>query len=123
MQPVHPHPERNEDPEKKDLLISEWDLAIWKFKRAVELLIFDEEPEYEEYKELQDVKKEAENGELPYEYYLFLLGAFDKYPLDLPVNWLLAREIIKEIRMVQEKNSELNRQSRTSFGSAGATSE
>jgi hypothetical protein len=116
----HPHPERENDPEKADLLISEWDLRVWKFKRAVELIIFQEDPEFEEYEELRAVKEELENNQLPEEYYLYLIGAFDKYPLDLPVNWLLAREIIKEVQSVQNRNEEINRQSRATLGKAGA---
>lgn len=105
-----PHPE---DPKAK---ISEWEWRIWKFRRAIEILVFDEEAEHEEDEDLQRVKIEAEQGNLPEEYYLYLIGAFDAYPLDLPVNWLLAREIIKEIISVQERNDAMNRENLASLG-------
>ena len=62
-----------------------------------------------------------ENGLLPDEYYEYLIGALDKYPHDLPVNWLYAREIIKEVIAIQERNNAINNQSRglASANSAG----
>lgn len=110
------------DPEKEDELISPWELRVWKFRRAVEIIIFNEDPAFEEYEELKSVKDEAEEGVLPEEYYLYLIGAFDKYPLDLPVNWLLAREIIKEAKAIQQRNDTVNRQGQASLGSGGASS-
>ena len=105
-----PHPERNDDPEKQ--LISKWELRIWIFRRAVELIVFDEPGDEEEYPELWQVRDEAAQGILPEEYYQHLIGAFDKYPHDLPVNWLLAREIIKEILSVQQRNIIQNQQNK-----------
>jgi len=108
MRKDHPHPEGEEDPEKHGVLISEWEYRIWKFRRSVEILIFNEDAEYEEDTDLIKVKAEAERGNLPDEYYLYLVGAFDKYVLDLPVNWLLARELIKEVKAVQTSNEIFN---------------
>jgi hypothetical protein len=113
-----PHPERETNPEKEDVLINEWEFRIWKFRRAVEIIIFDEDPEYEDDEDLKRVLKDRDRGVLPAEYYEYLIGALDKYPHDLPVNWLLAREIIKEIIAVQARNDSINRQSQ-SLASAG----
>ena len=113
-----PHPERETDPEKADVLISKWEYRIWKFRRAVEIIIFEEDAEFEEDEDLKMVLEDKKRGVLPAEYYEYLIGALDKYPYDLPVNWLYAREIIKEIIAVQERNTLINNQSR-SLGSAG----
>ena len=111
-----PHPEGEENPEKYGIFISRWELRIWKFRRAVEILIFNEDAEYEEDEDLSQVKIEAAQGNLPDEYYLFLIGAFDIYPLDLPVNWLMAREIIKEVQSVQVNNEKVNRDNQAFVG-------
>jgi len=108
------------DPEKEDVLISKWEYRIWKFRRAVEIIVFDEDPEYEEDEDLKNVLVDRERGVLPAEYYEHLIGGLEKYAHDLPVNWLLAREIIKEIESIQTRNSIINSQSQ-SLASAGDT--
>ena len=109
-----PHPEGEEDPEKEGVFISEWEHRIWKFRRAMEIILFDEDAELEKDTDLINVKIEAKKGNIPDEYYLYLIGAFDTYVLDLPVNWVLAHEIIKEIKLVQTENELFNQRNKRS---------
>ncbi len=88
------------EPEDPEELISEWEMRLWRFRRAVEIIFFDD---YDEELDGDEFKGVRDNP--PYEYVLWAQGEFEGIRRSqLPYTHALALDIIRQIEQKQRDN-------------------